>query len=110
MFVQVPTGTSVLDAGAKLFAGRPDVWDTFQWRKATCGLAAVSGKPGFFECTKTPADVGMAAYKAHINATYSKIITADDVARMHAEIEGSKENAPPAAKKAKYLKMLSEAK
>ena len=66
-------------------------------------LAAVSGKPGFYECTKTPADVGMAAYKAYFKDTFSKIITGGDVARIRAEIEGrDKENdSEPAAKKAK---------
>ena len=101
MVVEVPTGTSVLDAGAKLFCGRPDVWDTFQWRNATCGLAAVSGKPGFFECTKTPADVGMAAYKVYFKDTFSKIITDGDVARIRAEIESRGKENEPAAKKAK---------
>ena len=65
------------------------------------GLAAVSGKPGFYECTKAPADVGMAAYKAYFKDTFSKIITDGDVARIRAEIESRKETAPPAAKKAK---------
>ena len=103
MIVKAPTGKSVLDAGAELFAGRPDVWDTFQWRQTTCGLAAVSGKPGFYECTKTPADVGMAAYKAYFKDTFSKIITDGDVARIRAEIESrDKENSSgPVAKKAR---------
>ena len=101
MIVKAPTGKSVLDAGAELFAGRPDVWDTFEWRKATCGLAAVSGKPGFYECTKTPVDVGMAAYKAYFKDTYSKIITDGDVARIRAEVEGRDMEDEPVAKKAK---------
>ena len=77
-----------------------------QWRQTTCGLAAVSGKPGFYECTKTPAEVGMAAYKAYFKDTFSKIITVNDVARIRAEIESrDKENSSGSvAKKAKKAK------
>jgi hypothetical protein len=102
----VPKGKTVLDAGATRYCGRLDVWDTFQWRQTTCGLAAVSGKPGFYECTKTPAEVGMAAYKAYFKDTFSKIITVNDVARIRAEIESrDKENSSgPVAKKAKKAK------
>ena len=102
----MPKGKTVLDAGATRYCGRLDVWDTFQWRQTTCGLAAVSGKPGFYECTKTPAEVGMAAYKAYFKDTFSKIITVNDVARIRAEIESrDKENSSgPVAKKAKKAK------